>query len=182
MTAGDERFVAIYEAHYGAVYAYCRRRTTADRVDDAVANVFLTAWRKISSLPSEDEILPWLYKVAFRALGHQWRGSNRASSLKSKLSSIGVDQVPEPDEVVIVREDARTVVDALSRLKPIDQEILRLALWEDLPRRDIAFALGLSPDAVKKRLSRARQNLTREYNRLETKRRHVPAAQEGGAW
>lgn len=182
MTTGDARFVSIYEAHYGDIYAYCRRRTTPDRVDDAVANVFLAAWRRIDELPKRDEVLPWLYKVAYRALGHQWRGSSRSARLKQKLTSIGVDPVALPEEVVITREESRLVLEALTRLRAIDREILRLALWEDLSHADIALALALSVEAVRKRLSRARKNLTREYNRLENRRNQVPAAQEGGAW
>ncbi|HUG31632.1 MAG TPA: hypothetical protein VMM14_01965 [Acidimicrobiia bacterium] len=43
MTAADTRFVEIYEMSYRHVYGYCRRRTSADRVDDAVADTYLTA-------------------------------------------------------------------------------------------------------------------------------------------
>ena len=51
MTAGDAKFVSVYETYYRNVYAYCRRRTGPDRVDDAVAEVFLIAWRRIGELP-----------------------------------------------------------------------------------------------------------------------------------
>lgn len=182
MTAGDARFVRIYEAHYAAVYAYCRRRASPERVEDAVADTFLTAWRKIDDLPSEDQVLPWLYRVAYRVLGHQWRSSSRSNRLRQKLDAIDANPVTtQPEEVIVLREESRLVVEAAERLKTSDREILRLALWEELKQADIAVALGLSTDAVKKRLSRARQNLTREFNRLEKKRNQVPAAQEGGA-
>lgn len=181
MTAADTRFVRIYQAHYADVYLYCRRRTAADRVDDAVADVFLTAWRRIDELPT-DRALPWLYGVAYRVLAHQWRGASRSRRLKEKMDAIGVDSYDSAVEQVVRREENRLVVEAASRLKESDREILRLAVWEDLKQADIAIVLGISTDAVKKRLSRARQNLAREYSRLENKRNQVPAAQKGGAW
>ena len=182
MTVGDARFVRLYEAHYADVYAYCRRRTNPDRVDDAVADVFLTAWRRVAELPPEDRILPWLYGVAYRVLAHQWRGASRARRLREKLDAVGVETIDMPAEQIVMREESRLVVEAAARLKHSDREILRLAVWEELRQAEIAVVLDISTDAVKKRLSRARRNLANEYVRLEKKRRRVPAAQEGGAW
>ena len=87
-----------------------------------------------------------------------------------------------PAEQLVMREESRLVVKAAAQLKHSDREILRLAVWEELKQAQIAFALGISTDAVKKRLSRARRNLANEYVRLEKKRRQVPAAQKRGAW
>jgi DNA-directed RNA polymerase specialized sigma24 family protein len=61
MTTSDARFVELYERNYWKVYRYCRRRTSADRVDDAVADTFLTAWRNIGDVPQGDAGLRWLY-------------------------------------------------------------------------------------------------------------------------
>jgi RNA polymerase sigma factor (sigma-70 family) len=181
MTVGDARFVRLYEAHYASVWAYCRRRIDPDRVDDAVADVFLTAWRRIEELPPEDRVLPWLYGVAYRVLAHEWRGASRTLRLREKLGAVGVHAIDMPAEQVVMREESRLVVEAAARLKGSDREILRLAVWEELKQAQIAVALGISTDAVKKRLSRARRRAN-EYVRLEKKRRQVPTAQEGGAW
>ena len=69
-------------------------------------------------------------------------------------------------------------MESASHLKPTDQEILKLSLWEELSHAEISVALDLGPDAVRQRLSRALKNLTKTYNRLE--QRTAPAAQEGG--
>lgn len=143
MTAGDARFVEIFERHYLQVYSYCLRRTNVDRVDDAVAEAFLTAWRKIDSVPAGEEALPWLYSVAYRVLSHQWRSTSRSGNLNKKLSHLGVDSPTWPDDVLLVREESRQVLDALARLRPIDQEILRLAIWEELGYSEIASVLDV---------------------------------------
>ena len=182
MTVGDARFVELYELHYRHIYAYCKRRTSVDKVEDAVADTFLTAWRKIDELPDGEGALPWLYAVAYRVLGHQWRGASRQSKLKEKLASIGVSHDPPPEEYIAVRQESEQVLKALSSLKDREQEILRLSVWEELHHQEIAQMLDLNTDAVKKRLSRARRNLLREYNRMEEKDMKSPAAQEGGAW
>lgn len=182
MTTSDARFVELYERYYLKVYRYCRRRTSADRVDDAVADAFLTAWRSIDDVPEGDAGLRWLYSVAYRVLGHQWRSTSRRKRLDSKLTALGVSHMSEPDELVVLDQESRLVLEALSRLREADQEVLRLTVWEELAHTEIAEVLGVSTDAVKKRASRARQKLAREFEKAETKKVSSPAAQKGGAW
>lgn len=76
-------------------------------------------------------------------------------------------------------EEYRVVLQASSHLKPIDQEILRLTLWEELSHAEVAVVLGIEAIAVKQRAYRARQNLADEYRKL-TEGRQPPAARKGG--
>jgi RNA polymerase sigma-70 factor (ECF subfamily) len=182
MTTGDERFAALYERYRRDVHAYCRRRASADRVDDAVAETFLVAWKKIDSLPWSAEVLPWLYGVAYRVLAAQWRGLSRRRRFEERFASLGASVPATPEEYVVTRHESRQVLDAAARLKPTDQEILRLSLWEELEHSEIAIALGINPDAARQRLSRSIRNLTKEFDRLESKKTYSPAAEKGGAW
>jgi RNA polymerase sigma factor (sigma-70 family) len=182
MAAHEARFAEIYENYNRHVRAYCRRRTTADRVDDAVADTFLTAWRRINDVPDGSDALPWLYGVAFKVLGHQWRSRSRKAKLAEKLRSMGVEPLRQPEEQVVVNEESRQVLDAIENLNKTDKEILLLAAWEDMAHADIAEILGIQVGAVRQRFYQARKNLTREYNRLERRQAQSPAAQKGGAW
>ena len=83
------------------------------------------------------------------------------------------------DVLVVPGEKYRLVIKASSRLRPIDQEVLRLTLWEELSHADAAAVLGIDAAAVKQRAYRARRNLATEYQKL-TNERQPPAAQKGG--
>ncbi|HEX6027222.1 MAG TPA: sigma factor-like helix-turn-helix DNA-binding protein [Solirubrobacter sp.] len=50
-TGERERFIALYEAHGGAVLAYARRRVGADEADDVLADTFVVAWRRLRDAP-----------------------------------------------------------------------------------------------------------------------------------
>lgn len=175
MTAVDDdrppeeirRFQAVYEAHYGAVLAYLRRRT-AEGADaqDAVADTFTIAWRRLEELPEGDAALPWLYAVARRVLSNQRRGNQRRTDLSARVRSQRPASVDVESEVV-AGDQRRTVLAALSRLRPADQEILRLAVWEELTHRDIAGLVGCSEASVAVRLHRARTRLGREIRKEE---------------
>jgi RNA polymerase sigma factor (sigma-70 family) len=164
------RFQVAYDAAYGPVSAYIRRRT-ADQGDaqDALAETFTIAWRRLDELPEPETALPWLYGVARRVLANQRRGNRRRDDLASRLRGQrggGVDVEAE----VAASEDRRIVLAAMSRLRNADQEVLRLAVWEELPHRDIAAIVGCAEPAVAVRLHRARSRLAREIGKEE---RHV---------
>jgi RNA polymerase sigma-70 factor (ECF subfamily) len=178
--ADDEaRFVEIYGRYGKPIQAYCARRTGGSQVADAVAETFLVAWRRIDQIPDGEATLPWLYGVAYRVLSHQWRHKARSRRLAERLLGLADIESITPDVVLLRNEEYRVVLTASSRLRPIDQEILRLTLWEEISHADVALVLGIEATAVKQRAYRARHNLAAEYQRL-TKDRQPPAAQKGG--
>jgi RNA polymerase sigma-70 factor (ECF subfamily) len=95
------------------------------------------------------------------------------------LGGQGGVEVAPPDVVLVRSEEHRVVLAAAARLKPIDREILRLTLWEELSHAEIAVVLGIEAGAVKQRAFRARHNLAAEYRKL-TGERTSPAARKGG--
>lgn len=180
VSSAETKFVAIYERHSRSIQAYCARRTTGAKVADAVAETFLVAWRRIDQVPDGEAALPWLYGVAYRVLSRQWRTRARGERLLERMRGLAELEPPGPDVLLVRNEEYKTVLDAATRLKPIDQEILRLTLWEELPYEDVAVVLGVAPSAAKQRAYRARRNLTDEYLKL-TKERQPPTARKGGS-
>ncbi len=74
---------------------------------------------------------------------------------------------PTPETVLVRREQDGEVVAALSRLRPQDQELFLLALWEQVPHAQIAEMLGCSTQAITQRIYRATRRAAKEYERLE---------------
>ena len=179
--SNDVRFERLYDRHHAHVTAYCRRRVSADRVEDLVAETFLVAWRRIDDVPDGEAGLPWLYRVAYRSVGRHWRSTSRRRRLDNKLAALPDPPTLTPEDAAVHGEQTRRVLEAAARLNDRDAEILRLLSWEHLSRAEIAEVLEIAPNAVNQRVHRARTNLTKEFNRLE--RRHpdrTPAAKKGG--
>jgi len=170
----------MYENHYRTVYRYCRRRAPQDVVEDLVAEVFLTAWRKIAHAPDGDDAVWWLYRIAYLVLTNHWRRSGRQQRLLEKLGSIGVEPTPSVPDQLVVREEVREVLEAARRLRRQDLELLRLSLWDDVSIRDMATILGINESTAKQRLHRARKRLVREHRRMTSNPAVAPAALKGG--
>ena len=146
-----EAFERLYREHCSAVRAYVRRRQTGDEVDEALAEVWLVAWRRRRVMPAEP--LPWLYGTARRVLANQRRGRTRRLALAARLTPA----VPEPPALADGELGA-----ALARLGPADREALLLTAWEGLDATAAAQVMGCSVPAFQSRLRRARQRLQRE--------------------
>jgi RNA polymerase sigma factor (sigma-70 family) len=157
-TGDEERFASLYNASRAAVVAYCRRRVPGEVVDDVIAEVFLTAWRRIDQVPSGSE-LPWLYGVARYVVANLQRSSIRRSRLAARVLSHGSHAAR--DVSATDAELDRSVLDALAALSPSDQELLRLRAWEELNSAEIGLVLGIGVSAVDMRLSRARRRFER---------------------
>lgn len=148
-----ERFEALFDLHARAVHRYVRRRTSASDVDDIVAEVFLTAWRRIHDIPAGYE-QPWLYRTAWNTLANARR----------RHVDVPFERLPEgpleQDVADVVIEDASLRVAWLS-LSLRDREVLRLAAWEGLDGEQLAQALGISVGGAGAALFRARERLAR---------------------
>jgi len=164
--AAEQRFEHIYRAHSRAVYAYFLRRTDPGSAQDGTAETFLVAWRRLAAVPEGEATLFWLYATARRVLANSQRATRRFARLVGRVAGLGAPDPPRPDTIVLRREADQEVLDALSLLRPAEQELLRLAVWEEVPRDRLAEMYGCTPHAASERISRATARLAR----------HLPAA------
>ncbi len=155
----DSAFEALVRDHRRAVLTYCARRASRADAWDAASEVFLVAWRRFDDVPAESEVRAWLFGVAYRVLSNQRRSARRRRRLFERVAGAESMTTLLADEPFIANTADGEVIDALSRLKAADREVLRMTLWEELSRNEIAQALGISTDAVHKRYSRAKKRV-----------------------
>jgi RNA polymerase sigma-70 factor (ECF subfamily) len=165
----EARFALLYDRCFERIHCYCSRRLAVDAVDDAVADSFLTAWRRIDDVPDGDRALVWMYAVAYRVVGHQWRSTARRRRLQERLRSTANSAGPAADELALGGDESWLVRAALGRLDNAQVEVLRLVAWEHLSVGDVAVVLGIKPEAARQRLHRARRRLASEYDRLQSR-------------
>lgn len=164
VSRAEETFVRLYDEHYDEVHAFCARRVGRGSADDATAEVFATAWRRIDDV-DQASARAWLFGVARRVVLNQWRSGARRRRLLDKARTVAGSVPEQPDVVVARRSEDEEVLRILATLRPADQEILRLAAWEELSGPEIAVALDISVAAAQQRLHRARKRLAQRMRR-----------------
>lgn len=155
----ETRFDVIFDAHHAEIVRYCVRRLGAEDGEDAAAEVFAVVWRRLDELPEGDGRRAWLFGVAHRVVGNQYRSRARRSKLISTL--IGTRRVAEDRDDATSIAEAEPILDALASLSRTDQEILRMRAWDGLTSREIAGVLGINENSVDQRIFKARSRLRR---------------------
>lgn len=127
--------------------------------EDLTQDAFTRAWKARDQLPSLDNPRAWLYRIATNAA----RDHMRRARLLTWLPLFGNEpalEIEGPEEAAIGSERVRR---ALLQLSPDYRIPLVLYTCQDFTVAEIAVALGLSADAVKQRLVRARRQLREAY-------------------
>src|SRR5215475_7734631 len=170
------RFDALYQSYSADIVAYCKWRAgSVSDAQDAVAEVFLTAWRRLDDVPAGDAARVWLYATARRMLANQRRSTRRRAALAERLALAAPTQKLSSDpEEYLVRE-------ALCRLGPLDREVLLLSEWEGLKPAQIASVLHCPKVTARSRLHRARRRFRSTFERLaaaeDSERHNYPASE-----
>lgn len=140
---------------------------SGDAADDLVQEIWLGVVRGLAGLRDPMRFRSWLFAIAHRTAMNRLRSRYRTQAL--------IDDGPAPDiaeadeaESPVERE---AMLDALStgltRLKPVERQVLQLFYLEQLSIAEIAGIMAIPPGTVKSRLFRGRSQLRTEIE-LET--------------
>lgn len=151
-------FGEIVRRHGGPLYAVAYRwLESVPDAEEVVQDAFLLLWRKRGRVHLVgDSALPWLI-VTVKHLA----ANRRRARMRRVLHEAAATHEPRfsPDEHGDVAELLRRAFDALP---PLDAQVARLCLVEDVTYAEAAERLGLTEGAVRNRLSRARTRLRRD--------------------
>jgi RNA polymerase sigma-70 factor (ECF subfamily) len=160
----DAAFDAIYEAFRPRLFGFLARLShRRDVAEDLLEETWLRLVTRAPELTDDTRLGPWLFTVA-RNLFASW--CRRRSVDESRLSDLALSwpgALPResPFESAARGETERRLEAALARLSAADREVLLLVAGEELSPSEAAAVLDLSPEALRKRLQRARERLAR---------------------
>jgi RNA polymerase sigma factor (sigma-70 family) len=160
LRAGDTgAFDDVYDVYRPRVFAFLlrmsRNRTLAEDLWDE------TWLRLVSHAPRllpDTRIGPWLFTVARNLYWSSRRDSLVEETFAPELLTLWPSPAPWPSpfELVAAGELERRVELALSTLSPQYREVVLLVAHEGLTPSDAAVVCGISSEALRQRLSRAR--------------------------
>jgi len=168
--AGDlAAFERFHRATVARVHSLARRLLGAGSADDACQEVYLRAWRGLSSWRGEAGAGTWLHSLARNTL------LNLAARGGARFDEV----VPAHEPVARVRDTGQRLdlEAAIERLPRGARTVFVLHDVEGLEHGEIAARLSISVGTSKSQLSRARLLLR---SALETPSGHGPPEHEGG--
>ena len=163
----SEAFGILVDKYKAGIYAYVYAKLgNLQDAEDATQEVFLAAYRSLNTLRRWESFSFWLYRLARNVCGNRIRTQSKRPD----------SEFIEDQDAIIVsafsmnsyRENQvdESLREALGVLSEGYREVLMLHYFGGMKSADIARSLGMSPTAVRKRLSRARMQLREEMTAM----------------
>ena len=172
LRAGDELAFELLIRRYGGRMLAVARRFLRDEEDarDAVQEAFISAVRGLDRFEGEAQLGTWLHRIVVNAALMKVRARKRKPEepIEALLPVYQEDGHPvepfrswaEPADAAMERREVRAIVRrCIDRLPETYRTVLLLRDIEGLDTEETAKVLGITPNAVKIRLHRARQAL-----------------------
>ena len=174
--AGDARAFGALVTRYQDLVVSVAYAATGDvgLAEDLAQEAFVVAWRRLASLADPGRFAPWLCGIVRHVVRSERRHRRRHAPAGSPdpLDALAAGR-PSPLDEAIARQSLARTWHALRALPPRYREPLVLYCRLDHSHARVAESLGLSEEAVRQRVSRARQKLRDQVDGVE---RQVRAA------
>jgi RNA polymerase sigma-70 factor (ECF subfamily) len=159
---GDDTaaFELLVRRYFGRVYRIALRIGGDADAPDIAQDVFVTAWRRLPEIRTEQAFAAWLYRIA----------TTRAiNAVRARPPESGIDQTflppsaaPGPQQHALATDLRAALTRELSHLPAGQRDCWMLRELEGMSYSEIADITRTSPDAVRGRIHRARTRLAAE--------------------
>ena len=140
--------------------------------EEITQDAFLRAYQKLGTLKNHDMFMGWLYVIASR-LCADWfqKNSPPEQSLEvtamSEVNQVSYSQYVSEKQAAETDETRREIVKKLlQKLPESERTVITLYYLGEMTIKTISKFLGVSPNTVKSRLSRARNRLKKEEDMI----------------
>lgn len=137
----------------------CRHEADAEEV---MQDTLLAIAKNLKSFEGRSSLTSWVFTLARTACSRRRRGQKNQPHVSDEDAPEPIAHAPNPEEAATNRQLADRVADAIDSLSAEQREVLQLRDVEGLSGEETAEALGITLDAMKSRLHRARAALERK--------------------
>ena len=143
-----------------AIHRFGRRmcKNAAD-ADDVVQEAMINIAKSLGDFEGRSSLSSWVFAITRSACARKRRGLKNQPPVSDDAVKEEVDRAPNPETRAADRELSNVLSNALDALPDGYREVILLRDVEGLSAPETAISLGVSVDAVKSRLHRARESL-----------------------
>ncbi len=158
-------FEMLYRRYYHRVldkcYSLVKNRIIAEELTE---DIFTNTYERLASFSHRSSFSSWLYSITYNHCIDYLRKKNKQQytvwSRENEIPEI-MDETDESIEDIAYDK----LLDILELVHPEEKALLLMKYQEDLSVKQISAALGISDDAVKMRLKRARNRVLFLYTK-----------------
>ena len=158
-----------YEAFFDRVYAYVRRMLREEHLaEDVTQDIFMHIHRSLESYDPARDLRPWVFTIATNKVRDFWRSrrfhdTQRESSIDDDGGGLQVASSERGPALWLENQElGKTLAEAVERLPEGMRTTLVLRYFEGLSFEAIGEMLDRNEAAVRKRYSRALEELRKQ--------------------
>ena len=155
----EQSFDKLYRENLRPLFQYLFSRVQDIHLaEDLSSQTFISAFESLDRLKSPDKFKPWLFTIARNKANDHFRKLKRQPTLEldEEIAALPLQGQAENNH----DQDQRVLVQQLfDKLKPAEQELLRLKLIAGLTFREMAILLKSNENNVKKSYYRLLERL-----------------------
>jgi RNA polymerase sigma-70 factor, ECF subfamily len=166
-------FDAVHERFNRPLFNFLARLSRRrDVAEDLLEETWLRLVARAHTLNSDTRLGPWLFTVA----RNLYISYCRSRFLEDSHATRGIDTrsvestAPSPFDATVATETAQRIEDAMESLPLIYREVLLLVGVEGFSPAEAAEVCGITAEAMRQRLSRARSLLARRLDETDNLR------------
>jgi RNA polymerase sigma-70 factor (ECF subfamily) len=167
-----EAFALLVRRYSGKILGLCMT-LVHDRAEaeDAAQEAFLKAYKSLKDFRGEAAFLTWLYRIAYnQCLTLRSQSARRKSQLEKVKEDTHAASLPlAGDSLVEKTESALAILEVL----PNDYRQVIVLRLDGFHYQEIAEMMGVSVDAVKAKLRRARRSVAEKIDLSQRKSRNA---------
>ncbi len=169
----ESRVVAMFDAHYDAIWRTLRRLGVSDgNADDAAQRVFVIASRRIDDILAGHEGR-YLYGVAMKVASEmRRRDPGRREVVDPRMLEAIADDARGPEELLIESEAREALDETLAAMSDELRAVLVLVEIEGLSLAELAAILEVPLGTATSRLRRAREEFSASARRVRARLAH----------
>jgi len=162
MTLSETEFKQIYNDNYARILRLCMGYVSGDTdlAKDLTQEVFIKVWNNIKTFRKESNISTWIYRIAINTCLINLR--NKKSKRFSDI--LLTEDILQKEEATQIKEKQyQDMYRCINKLNAINKGIILMEL-EGLAQKEIAAVMGLKHEAVRTRIHRIKNQLTKCVN------------------
>mgnify|MGYP001281112422 CR=1 FL=1 len=145
-------------------------KMTASREDaeEITQEVFIKVYKNLYKYNNKWSFSTWIYRIAINTLRSEYRKVKNIKNVDyyTNVPDLPANIIDYPDVAYEIKEQRVEIIKLIDQLKEDQKTALLLRCMQDFSFKEIGDILGISPEAAKMKIQRAKQTICRKYEKL----------------
>ncbi|HHV28769.1 RNA polymerase sigma factor [Acetivibrio mesophilus] len=162
-----EELIRLYQ---GKLINFLSKMTASpEDAEEITQEVFIKVYKNLYKYNNKWSFSTWIYRIAINTLRSEYR---KVKGIKNVDYYTNVPELPAnfcdyPEIAYEMKERRGEIIRLIDDLKEDQKTALLLRCIQDFSFKEIGDILGISPEAAKMKIQRAKQSICRKYEKLE---------------